>query len=72
MLLWASKYAYFGYDWKSRSLMGRVGIDLFEIRNQFCMLACSKNVHLITGTQWKVLKRFKISSEKKLYGLFSK
>ena len=31
--------------------MGRVGIDLFEIRNQFCMLACSKNVHLITGTQ---------------------
>ena len=54
MLLWASKYAYFGYDWKSRSLMGRVGIDLFEIRNQFCTLACSKNVHQITGTQWKV------------------
>ena len=27
--------------------MGRVGIDLFEIRNQFCMLACSKNVNLM-------------------------
>ena len=32
-------------------VLGRVGIDLFEIRNQFCMLACSKNVNLITGTQ---------------------
>ena len=34
--------------------MGRVGIDLFEIRNQFCMLACPKNVNLISVTQWKV------------------
>ena len=49
-----------------------LGIDLFEIRNQFCMLACSKNVNLITGTQWKVEKKFKISSGKKLNGLFSK
>ena len=39
--------------------MGRVGIDLFEIRNQFCMLDCSKNANIITGTQYmKSLKNF--------------
>ena len=53
--------------------MCRVGIDLFENRNQlFYMLACSKIVHLITGTQFIIKKQIKISSGKKLNGLFSK
>ena len=37
--------------------MGRVGIDLFEIRNQFCMLACYKKFTSYNCNSMKSLKK---------------